>query len=293
MAGIKDLMEAVDRDPYFERTPIPRERHPWMPSVKYSNQELAELIRSDPRFSGTNVGVNPAAYLDPRYESGLTRYFLGLDKKHGATGEYYRKDDPRREKGGRLWASTISDDPASFLNTLVHENIHANTFEGPAKEAAAQKRGDNPPFLARHLTAAARENLPPFGTNIGYENYEPVAWVGAAEAMLPEGQMPIQEDMNRQGLGALYAHMTTPGPVATRWDPSVWEALKAYIGPDEDTLQHTGPSVMQRVHNYVESELTPEEPYELKGNPKKGKKAGGSIAAIVAHNQRLRVRRRR
>lgn len=295
MAGIKELMEAVDSDPYFENTPIPREKNPWMPSVKYDNRLLAEIIKNDPRFKDTNVGVNPAAYLDPRYQSGLTRLYLSLGGNKAATGEYYRTDDPRRQKGGRLWASTKANenDPYKFLSTLVHENIHANTFEGPAVKAASEKRGDNPPFLARHLMAAARDRLPPFGTNIGYEDYEPVAWIGAKEALLPSGEMPIQEEMNRHGLGALYAHMTTPGPVATRWDPSVMEAIKAYIGPDEDTLQHHGPSVMQRVQNYIESGIGSEEPYELKGNSKKGKKNGGSVAAIVAHNQKLRARRRR
>lgn len=246
--GIRDLMEAVDRDPYFERTPIPRERDPWMPSVGYDNRLLAEILKGDPRFRGTNVGSNPEGYLDPRYESGLTRYALGIGNSRGATGEYYSKYDPHRNQGGRLWASTISDDPASFLRTLTHENIHGNTFEGPAREEASKSTFYHSPYLSRELMEMEHEKLPTSLTKAERksafgENYEPVAWVGATEAMLPSGQMPIQEEMNRRGLGALYAHMTTAGPVATRLPPSI----------------------LQRLQDYMSGESS-EEPYELRGN---------------------------
>ena len=265
--GIRGLMESVDRDPYFDQVVIPRGADPWVPAVQYDNKVLAELIKNDPQFSGTNVGVNPAAYLDPRYQSGLTRYALSLGKKGSATGEYYKKDDPHRQKSGRLWASTIEDDPYKFLNTIVHENIHGNTFEGPAKEAAAMKRGDNRPYLYNQLLWAARDRLPKFDTNIGYEEYEPVAWIGAKEAMLPAGEMPIQEEMNRSGIGALYAHMTTAGPVATRWEPSIVEKLKAYMtDPDEERIQMYGPSGIRRLQNYLGSNFMADEPYELRGN---------------------------
>lgn len=268
MAGIRDLIEAVNNDPYFKNTPPPRGKDFSMPSLKYDNKLLAEIIKNDPQFQDTNVGVNPAAYLDPRHQSGLTRYHLNLGGNRAATGEYYDLEDPRRQEGGRVWTSTRGNqnDPYKVLNTLIHENIHANTFEGPAIEQAKEKRGDNPPFLARHLMSAARDRLPPFGTDIGYEYYEPVAWVGAKEAMLPSGEMPIQEDMNERGLGALYAHMTTAGPVATRWEPSIAQALKAYMtDPDEERLQMYGPSVMQRFQNYLGSSFSGE-PYELRGN---------------------------
>ena len=265
MAGIRDLMEAVNRDPYFDRTAIPSGKDPRMPSVKYDNKLLAEIIKNDPQFQGTNVGGNPAAYLDPRYQSGVTKHQL-LKRNGVVRGTYYLPDDPRRQQGDRLWASTKSDDPHSFLDTLVHENIHGNTFEGPAKEAAAQKRGDNPPYLYNQLMFAAKDRLPPFGTNIGYEDPEPVAWVGAKEAMLPSGEMPIQEEMNRHGVGALYAHMTTAGPVATRWEPSIAEALKAYMtDPDEERIQMYGPSGIRRLQNYLGSSFN-YEPYELRGN---------------------------
>ena len=298
MAGIKDLMEAVASDPYFNSAPAPTGPDEPMPSVPYDNRLLAELIKSDPRFKGTNIGSNPSGYLDPRYESGLTKYLIDLGKAGTVQGEYYLKHDPSRNEGGRLWTSTSRDDPYSFLRTLVHENIHANTMEGPARVEGSRSTPSHTSYLNSELMDMEHAKLPTYltsGERISAlaNSKEPIAWVGSNEAMLPSGQMPIQEEMNRRGLGALYAHMTTAGPVATRWDPSVIDALKAYIGHDDDTLQHHGPAVTKRVRNYIESELAPEEPYELKGNPKKGKNKGGSVAAIVANNQRLRLRRRR
>lgn len=266
MDGIRELIEAVNNDPYFKNIPVLRGKFP-MPSLKYDNKLLAEIIKNDPQFQGTNVGVNPAAYLDPRHQSGLTKYHLGSGDTE-VHGQYYDLKDPRRKEGGRLWATTRGneDDPYKVLNTLIHENIHANTFEGPAIERAKERRGDNPPFLARHLMSAARDRLPPFGTDIGYEYPEPVAWIGAKEAMLPAGEMPIQEEMNKGGVGALYAHMTTAGPVATRWEPSIAQALKAYMtDPDEERIQMYGPSVAQRFKNYLGSSFG-YEPYELRGN---------------------------
>ena len=295
MAGIKELMQEVEGDPYFAAV-MNTKGHAYVPAVPYDNRLLAGILRADPRYSGTNAGVNAGAYLDPRYESELTPFDLNI-----AQGAYYRKYNPERNLAGRMWASTRGRTPEEFVNTLIHENIHANTFEGPARKEVRQDHFlGHSPYLRYELMNMEHEKLPvPLTTEEREAAWnkdspgEPAAYIGAAEAMLPEGQMPIQEEMNRRGLGALYAHMTTAGPVATRWDPSVIDALKAYIGHDDDTLQHHGPAVTKRVRNYIESELAPEEPYELKGNPKKGKNKGGSVAAIVANNQRLRLRRRR
>lgn len=297
MAGIKDLMRAVHGDPYFAAV-LNTEDHPEVPAIAYDNKLLALILKEDPRYSETNIGANAEAYLDPRYETGLTPFNLRVNESSTAAGEYYPKYDAERNTADRVWAS-VRDTPTNFVDTLAHENIHANSLEGPAREEAAQNRLlGHSPYLNRELMSVEHEKLPRPLTeeerlDASQSVREPVAYIGAREALLPSGQMPIQEEMNRRGLGALYAHLTTPGPVATRWTPSVMEALKAYLGPDEDTLQHHGPSVMKRVQNYIENKNGAEEPYELEGNPKKGKKNGGSVAAIVAHNQKLRARRRR
>lgn len=249
MAGISELMEYINTHPSMSGRGGDRGYDPQFPTVKLSNEQIAEIIKSDPSFAGTNVGVNPAAYLDPRHQTALTTYALSPGRGREIHGEQIDLGDPRRDTWGRVWATTRNQTPETFLNTMVHENIHANTFEGPAREAAAQKRGDNPPFLYNQLMAASRDRLPPFKTNIGYEDYEPVAWIGAKEAFLPEGQMPIQEEMNKRGLGALYAHMTTAGPVATRLSPSLVERLRDYMRGE--------PS---------------EEPYELRGNVEEKKR---------------------
>lgn len=243
--GIKALMQEVEGDPYFAAVMNTKD-HAFVPARPYDNRYLADIIRSDPKFGGTNAGANSLAYLDPRYESELTPFDLNV-----AQGAYYRKYLPERNLAGRMWASTRDRTPEEFLNTLIHENIHANTFEGPArKEAAKDSFLGHSPYLRYELMNMEHEKLPkPLTEEERTAAWkrdspgEPAAYVGAAEAMLPSGQMPIQEEMNRRGLGALYAHMTTAGPVATRLPPSI----------------------LQRLQDYMSGEPS-EEPYELRGN---------------------------
>ena len=133
---------------------------------------------------------------------------------------YYNKYRPERNDMDRVWAS-VSGKQNDFVDTLVHENIHANTFEGPARKEARQDHFlGHSPYLRYELMNMEHEKLPvPLTTEEREAAWnkdspgEPAAYIGAAEAMLPEGLMPIQEEMNRRGLGALYAHMTTAGPV--------------------------------------------------------------------------------
>lgn len=247
MAGIRELMDAVYDDPYFAAV-LNTENRPEAPSIPYDNRLLARILKEDPRYSRTNVGSNAGAYLDPKYETGLTPFALGYGEKGDALGEYYPKFDPERNMSDRVWAS-VGGSPSNFVDTLVHENIHANTLEGPARKEAAENRFlGHSPYLSRELMGMEHEKLPrPLTaeerTSALESDKEPVAWVGAREAMLPSGQMPIQEEMNRRGLGALYAHMTTAGPVATRVNPSLIQRLQDFM--------HDEPS---------------EEPYELRGN---------------------------
>jgi hypothetical protein len=249
MAGIRDLMNQVYDDPYFSAV-LNTDKHPEVPAIPYDNRTLAEILRSDPKFSGTNVGANAGAYLDPRYETGLTPFAIGQGREGNIVGGYYKKYLPERNDMDRVWAS-VGNTPRDFVDTLAHENIHANTFEGPAREEAAKHRFlGHSPYLRYELMEMEHEKLP---TPLTKEERaaawdrdspgEPAAWIGAREAMLPSGQMPIQEEMNRRGLGALYAHMTTAGPVATRLPPSI----------------------LQRLQDYMSGEPS-EEPYELRGN---------------------------
>lgn len=246
MAGIRELMDAVYGDPYFAAV-LNTEDRPEVPSISYDNRMLADVLRSDPKYSGSNAGANAGAYLDPRYETGLTPFVL-RQKEGQAVGQYYSKDHPERNVSDRVWAS-VSSRPSDFVDTLVHENIHANSLEGPARQEAARDHFlGHSPYLRYELMDMEREKLPNPLTkqeriDAWQSEREPVAYVGAREAMLPSGQMPIQEEMNRRGLGALYAHMTTAGPVATRVKPSMIQRLQDFMYGD--------PS---------------EEPYELRGN---------------------------
>ena len=247
MAGIRDLMNQVYDDPYFSAV-LNTDKHTDVPAIPYDNRELAEILRADPRFSGTNVGANAGAYLDPRYETGLTPFAIGQGKEGNIVGGYYKKYMPERNDTDRVWAS-VGNTPRDFVDTLVHENIHANTLEGVARREAAENYIlGHSPYLSRELMGMEHERLPKPLTEeerlaAKENNVEPVAWIGAREAMLPSGQMPIQEEMNRRGLGALYAHMTTAGPVATRLHPTL----------------------AQRLQDFIHGEYS-EEPYELRGN---------------------------
>jgi len=262
--GLDLLRQSVFNDPRTSPYLGP-EDNVVVPALPVSNQYINELIRSDPNFNQTNVGANPAAYIDPRYKTSLTRTTIPSESVEGnvTAGEYYPDSAPRF-----LWANAAQPS-GRILDTLVHENIHANTHERPnyypsAYEAPRGALGQAARFLApAALTSTydeykrsqahspylhdeimeAVKNKMPIEHNIGYGPTEPAAWSGAREAMLPSGQMPIQEEMNRRGLGALYAHMTTAGPVATRLPPSI----------------------LQRLQDYMSGEPS-EEPYELRGN---------------------------
>lgn len=279
-----------------------------VPAVPISNADLNRYIQADERFRHTNVGQNPASYIHPAYITHFTQMDIPSEKEgHVIHGEYQPGSKPRW-----LWAN--ANMPAeNVANTAVHENIHANTHErknyypdaakrperilenkalgqllgrsGSDLNSAYRKLTSHSPYLHDEITAAVKSKMPiPY--DIEYGPTEPAAWAGATESLLPAGQMPIQEEMNRQGLGALYGEMTSTGPVATRWDPSFIDSVKEH-------LFNTSVPVAKRIRNYIEGAAIPEEPYELKGNSKKGKKNGGSVAAIVAHNQKLRARRRR
>ena len=265
-----------------------------VPAVPVRNVDIHRYIQNDARLRDTNVGQNPAAYIHPAHTTHYTQTDIPSTEVEGNVvhGEYYPGRKPRW-----LWVS--ADQPSlGVADTTVHENVHANTYERPnyypdmakmpqriLENKAAhfllgetgstldreyRKLMSHSPYLDKEIAKAVKDKMPiPY--DIEYGKTEPAAWAAAREALLPSGEMPIQEEMNRQGLGALYAEMTTTGPVATRREPSLLERAK--------DLYH--------------GEVDLGEPYELKGNPKKGKNKGGSVAAIVANNQRLRLRRRR
>ena len=322
MAGITDLltkMQAIDNPKDMEylinlimnnprAAPIDKsEDLTTVPMVPISNADLNRYIQADQQFKGTNLGQNPAAYINPANTTHFTQTNIPSDTVEGnvVNGEYYPGVTPRK-----LWVNADSM-PEDVTNVAVHENIHANTHERPnyypdmaksperiSDEAHARLLGrilspggnlrvglhegrvgefldrvqghiPHSPYLHDEIINAVNAKMP-LSNDIGYGPTEPAAWAGAAESLLPSGQMPIQEEMNRKGLGALYAEMTTTGPVATRREPSL----------------------LERAQDFFRGESDNGEPYELEGNAKQGKKNGGLIAAVAAHNQRRRARRR-
>jgi len=278
-----------------------------VPMVPISNADLNRYIQATQQFKGTNLGTNPAAYINPAHTTHFTQTNIPSDTVEGnvVNGEYYPGVTPRK-----LWVNADSL-PEDVANVAVHENIHANTHERPnyypdmatsperiSDDATARLLGriispggnlrvgphegnmgefldryyhghiPHSPYLHDEIINAVNAKMP-LSNDIGYGPTEPAAWAGAAESMLPSGQMPIQEELNRRGLGALYAEMTTTGPVATRRKPNLLERAQDFFHGESDN-----------------------EPYELEGNAKQGKKNGGLIAAVAAHNQRRRARRR-
>lgn len=202
--GFVEVMSDIQHDP--EGTATKR--------AKISNADLIDMLKREYQLGITEGGVNPGAWLDPRQatlfsRAHLPQVYVPERKAYVDVSGLY---DPQKNVA-QVYADPEAA-PADLLNTIVHENVHRTTHGRNLRQPEGTTPG-----LRGEITAAYRKAYPHKShVDINYGPEEPAAWAAAEEATDPGGGMPIQEDMSRQGLGTLYALMTTPGPVATGWD---------------------------------------------------------------------------
>lgn len=220
--SLSDLLSDMRYDPSLDNA-----------QARIANTQLARSIQAEPGLAGTNLSINPAAYLAPQlptyFSNNEFQTYIPEQKSQSRAIGLFHHDTGKTEVTNRYLPGFDSpDNPQSLrdtANTIAHENIHRNT----AQRGALRQPEGSTPYLRGEITEAARKRYPELNAaDINYGALEPLAWAGAQEALDKAGQLPIQEEMDAKGLGNLYGLMVTHGPIATEWNPTDLELLKQW-----------------------------------------------------------------
>lgn len=219
----------------------------------FENKDINRYIKDDPvvGYGTTNIGVNPGAYVDPQGAMLVER-----DGNQGVTTAYGRKINeaahysPNHQGTGMITVHQPEikrDNTEGLSRTLAHENIHRNQDRwdmlyprGAAGLSLSNIQANKRAALRDRLDQALwheRGVLPSVERRYGAFNYgpsEPVAYMGAEEAMQPAGNLPVRDAMKKHRLENVYDLMTVRGPVASSYRPNWRERVSDWVAGLKD-----------------------------------------------------------